>query len=73
MGSLDSHIHVDCFQSFDIFVALSVIFFAPTTAITDFWKLISYADFFHSNCPGIYTSIVHRSDEKVFNVFIFEP
>ena len=45
MGSLDSHIHVDCFQSFDIFVALSVIFFAPTTANTDFWKLISYADF----------------------------
>ena len=45
MGSLDSHIHLDCFQSFDIFVALSVIFFAPTTANTDFWKLISYADF----------------------------
>ena len=22
--------------------------------------------FFHSNCPDIYTSIVHRSDEKVF-------
>ena len=45
MGSLDSHLHVDCLQSFNIFVALSVIFFAPKTANTDFWKLISYADF----------------------------
>ena len=36
MRSLDSRLRVDCFQSFNIFVVLSVKFFAPKAANIDF-------------------------------------